>query len=291
MVNKISGKRSPTEVKHLHGQEITTVSDIADALAESFSDTSSSSSYTPEFKLHKARTERHPLKFNSSNTETYNTPFSMDELMDSLSACNDSTVGPDDIHYQMLKHLPSESLYTLLNSLNDVWLTGNFPPSWHQSYIVPIPKPGKDTAGPSNYRLIALTSCVCKLMERMVNKRLVWYLERNKIITPIQSGFHRGRSTTDQLVWLESFVREAFVHRQHAAAIFFDLEKAYDTTWKFGILKDLHDAGLPGCLPLFIAGFLNDRKFRVRVGGGYSKPCSQEMGVPQGSILSVLYSV
>ena len=121
----------------------------------------------------------------------------------------------------------------------------------------------------------------------MVSNRLVWYLERNKLITPIQSGFRKGRSTTDQLVRLESFIREAFVHRQHVTAIFFDLERAYDTTWKFGILKDLHDAGLRGRFPLFIGGFLADRKFQVRVGGSYSKPCNQEMGVPQGSILSV----
>jgi len=86
---------------------------------------------------------------------------------------------------------------------------------------------------------------------------------------------------------LESFVREAFIQKQHVTAIFFDLEKAYDTTWKFGILKDLHDAGLRGRLPLFIAGFLSDRKFQVRVGGSYSKPSEQETGVLQGSILSV----
>jgi len=60
-------------------------------------------------------------------------------------------------------------------------------------------------------------------MERMVSNRLVWYLERNKLITPIQSGFRKGRSTTDQLVRLESFIREAFVHRQHVTAIFFDM--------------------------------------------------------------------
>jgi len=72
----------------------------------------------------------------------------------------------------------------------------------------------------------------------------MWYLERNKIITPAQSGFRKGRSTTDQLVRLESFVREAFFQKQHVTAIFFDLGKAYDTTSKFGILKDLHDAGL-----------------------------------------------
>ena len=51
-------------------------------------------------------------------------------------------------------------------------------------------------------------------------------------------------STTDHLVRLESFVREAFAQRQHAVVVFFDLEKAYESTWKFGIMRDLHNAGL-----------------------------------------------
>ena len=79
----------------------------------------------------------------------------------------------------------------------------------------------------------------------------------------VQSGFRKQRSTTDQLVRLETFVREAFVNKQHTVAIFFDLEKAYDTTWKYGIMKDLFDTGLRGRLPIFIGNFLKDRQFQV----------------------------
>ena len=284
MVNKISGKRSTAEIKHLQvgDEEISTIADIADTLAETFSDTSSTKHYSHKFQQHKAHAERQPLTFKSNNTETYNLPFSMDELLNALSDTNDTATGPDDIHYQMLKHLPSDALHTLLNTFSNIWLSGNFPSSWRQAYIVPIPKPDKDTTNPSNYCPIALTSCVCKIMECMLNKRLVWYLENNKLITPTQSGFRKGRSTTDHLIRLESFVREAFAQRQHAVAIFFDLEKAYDTTW-----KDLHNAGLRGRLPQFVSSFLQDRKFQVTVGGTYSKSHQQEMGVPQGSILSV----
>ena len=70
-------------------------------------------------------------------------------------------------------------------------------------------------------------------------------------------------------------------------SVFFDLEKAYDTTWKYGILRDLHEAGLRGRLPDFISKFLNERSFRVRVGSCFSDLYDQEMGVPQGAILSV----
>ena len=70
----------------------------------------------------------------------------------------------------------------------------------------------------------------------MINDRLVWYLEKHKLITNVQSGFHKNRSTTDQLVRLENFVGEAFIQKQHVVAVFFHLEKAYDTTWKHGII-------------------------------------------------------
>jgi len=65
---------------------------------------------------------------------------------------------------------------------------------------------------------------------RQLNTTLVWYLEKLKLITPVQGGFRKQRSTTDQLVRLETFVRKAFVNKQHAVAIFLDLEKAFDTT-------------------------------------------------------------
>jgi len=142
MINKISGKRSPTEIKHLQvgDKEVTTVADIADTVAESFSEISSNKHYSSKFQSHQAYAERQHLKFNSHNTETYNIPFCIDELLDALSNSKDSAVGPDDIHCQMLKYLPSETLNTLLNILNDIWIIGNFPSSWRQSYVVPIPK-------------------------------------------------------------------------------------------------------------------------------------------------------
>ena len=104
----------------------------------------------------------------------------------------------------------------------------------------------------------------------MVNGRLVFYLESNNLISDLQSGFRKQRWTTDQFVRLETWVREGLANREHVAAILFDLEKAYDTTWKYGILVDLFEAGLRGCLPTFISKFLENRHFRVRVGSTLS---------------------
>ena len=208
----------------------------------------------------------------------------MGELVDSLKKSHDTAVGPDDIHYQILKHLPECTLDTLLNIYNQIWDGGDFPTEWREATIIPMLKPGKDTTNPNNYRPIALTSCIYKTFERMVNSRLVWYLEKHSIITAYQSGFRKSRSTIDQIIRLESAVREASVKREHLVSVYFDLEKAYDTTWRYGVMKDLHEAGLRGRMPIFIAKFLINRKFSVRIGGTLSEIYDQEEGVPQGSI-------
>ncbi|GBN10951.1 hypothetical protein AVEN_267243-1, partial [Araneus ventricosus] len=143
-----------------------------------------------------------------------------------------------------------------------IWHEHCFPPSWQQAIIIPIPKPGKDPSNPLNYRPIALTNCLCKLMEKMVNRRLVYYLEHNKDLSPFQSGFRTGRCNIDNLLALEMDIRTTFLKRQHLVAIFFDIEKAYDRIWSYGILQVLFKCNLRGNLPIFIQNFLRSRQFR-----------------------------
>ena len=289
MINRIKGRKNSATVKHLsvNNNLITDKQEIANTLAEQLAYNSSSDQCSDRFLKHKRNVEKRNINFHSSNDEFYNKEFSADELRLSLNRAHDTAEGPDKIHYQLLKHLPPESLSLLLDIYNYIWRTGDFPQCWSEAIVIPIPKPGKDHSDPNNYRPISLTSCVCKTLERMINDRLVWFLENNKILTDIQCGFRKRKSTIDHLVRLESFIRDAFLNKQEVVSIFFDLEKAYDTTWKYGILKDLHEAGLRGRMPVFISKFLDNRNFRVRLGSTLSDPFEQEMGVPQGSILSV----
>ena len=292
MVRKISGKTKTATYQHLNtnfnnGSELaSTKQDIADTLASQFCSNSSTSHYSKDFQKYKKEQEKIKLNFKSSNNEEYNTPFNLDELKDAISKAHDTATGPDEVHYQMLKHLPPSSLQALLEIFNDMWETGKFPESWELATVIPVPKPGKDHTEPNNYRPIALTSCLCKTLERMINVRLVWYLESNNLISPVQSGFRSERCTNDNLVRLETFIRDAFVAKEHVVAVFFDLEKAYDTTWRYGILRDLHDLGIRGRLATFIESFLADRWIQVRVGSTLSEQFDQAQGVPQGSILS-----
>jgi hypothetical protein len=121
----------------------------------------------------------------------------------------------------------------------------------------------------------------------MVNSLLVWLLESQGLLSNIQCGFRRNRSSVDHLVSLEEQIRQTFLTKQHLVAEFFDIEKAYDTAWRYAILRTLHHWQIKGHLPIFLLNFMSNRRFRARLGTVLSPPRIQENGVPQGSVLSV----
>ena len=129
-------------------------------------------------------------------------------------------------------------------------------------------------------------------MERMITERLTYYVEKNELMTPYQSGFRRGRSTLDPLLCLESEVRKAQANKECVVAVFFDVEKAYDMMWKEGLLIKLDIMGLGGNVYNWIMDFLFGRAIRVRVGNSYSRRHEVENGTPQGSVISpLLFSI
>ena len=289
MVRKITGRtKSPLlHLKDDQGHIISDKMDMANEIGSSFEKNSSSANYSDDFKRIKDQEERKPLNFKTKESLPYNKRFRLRDLKRSIKRSKDSTPGPDNIHYRILKNLPNETLTILLNIVNDHWDSQSFPESWREAIVLPIPKPGRDHQNSTNFRPIALTSCICKTVERMVNERLIHYLEKNKILTKFQAGFRSERSTLDQLVRLDTFIKDAFVNGDKVVGVFFDLAKAYDTTWKYGIMKDLHGMGLRGNLPIFIQNFLSDRTFQILLGTTFAaEKFSQEEGVPQGAILS-----
>ncbi|GFS80369.1 probable RNA-directed DNA polymerase from transposon X-element [Trichonephila clavipes] len=211
----------------------------------------------------------------------------MTELQTALTQAHNTSPGPDGITYTMLRHLHPDSITNILFLFNRVWKEHCFTSNWREAIVILILKPGKVATDPLSYRPIALTSCFCKTFKCMVNTHLVYVLEKGKCVSPLQSGFRKGQSTLDNFVFLESQIRDSFVRRNHLDSLFFDIEKAYDRTWRYGILRNMHDFGLRGNLPIFIFNFLAVRYFHVRIGHSSFHKFIQDQVVPQGSVLSV----
>ena len=54
-------------------------------------------------------------------------------------------------------------------------------------------KERKDPKDVKSYRPVALTNILCKIIERMTKKRLVWYLEKEKKIDDRQFCFRKSK--------------------------------------------------------------------------------------------------
>ena len=210
----------------------------------------------------------------------------MRELLTALSSAGDSSPGEDMITYFMIKNAHPTLLNSLLGLYNMVFLEKTFPGVWLITIVIAILQPGKDNRASANYRPISLISALCKILEKMINNRLMWVLESQGLIAMPQSGFRPNRKTIDHLVQLQTDIRLALSHKLHTIALFFDLQKAYDTAWRYGVLRSLHDYGLRGPLPMFVANFLANRSIRVRIGGSLSRAVPLREGIPQGSVLS-----
>ena len=285
-IGAFSGKRpsrGPFPQLKVGGQTITDPKEVMDNFADHYSSVADNNSYTQKAK-DQAEWSKNNTFLDSPNDEYYNLPFTMVELNYSIGKCKDTAVGPDEIHYSFFRHLSKSALEYLLSAINNMFLGDSFPAAWKESIVIPIPKPGKDKSDPKGYRPISLTSCACKLVERMVNVRLHDVLEHD--IDAMQSGFRRGRATTDNLIKIVSDIQNGFYRKHITIGAFLDIKSAFDRVQKSPLMYKLSKLGVQGHLAKFIENFLSDRKFKVRCGTTYSYLASQDQGTPQGSVLS-----
>ena len=117
-----------------------------------------------------------------------------------------------------------------------------FPSQWKDGNVTPIYKKDEKSL-PSNYRPITLLSLVGKTMERCVQKRLYNYTIAHCLITPLESGFIQGDSTTCQLLHTYHTFCEAVDSGKEIRVVFCDVSKAFDRVWHRGLLHTLRATG------------------------------------------------
>lgn len=286
---RIQGKARFTRINaiSLEGNTTTSNEEIAENLAEAFRRVSSDRAYNHEFIAHKQSVESMPLIIPDEPNAEYNKLFSNNELEEVLEGLRGSSPGVDTIHYSMIMHLPAECKRLLLEAYNRLWTSGIYPQIWTESIVIPIYKGKGKREDPGNYRPIYLNSCLGKVFERMVNNRLTHILEERKLLFEHQYAFRKGKSTVDHLTELETIIREASRKNEYTQAIFLDIKKAYDTTWRRLILERLSNWGIGGMMLNFIQQLLSERSFKVIANGELSNRKIMDNGLCQGSVLSV----
>lgn len=223
----------------------------------------------------------------NGGTEEMNIPFTMQELETALRSIKEKRApGIDGVTGEMLKNLGPMGKRKLLQLFNESWRTGVVPQCWRDAEMVPIPKPEKDKSSTDGYRPISLTSCVGKVIERMINTRLVYFLEKNHLINDNQAAFRKHRSTEDQITYLSQVIEDGFQQKKSTLIVWVDLEKAFDQVWKNGLMLKLAKTGIGGKMLPWIGQFLQNRTARVRLGRDLSQKKILKDGLPQGGVLS-----
>lgn len=70
--------------------------------------------------------------------------------------------------------------------------------------------------------------CLLKIFERVFKNRLEFFLETEGIVPRTQFGFRKSRSCLDNMAILSSNINNTLGVRECVAAVFVDLEGAYD---------------------------------------------------------------
>jgi len=228
------------------------------------------------------------LALSDDGDSDLNQPITLYELNKGLEHLKKTSPGLDQVHNEHLSHLPTEYQAWLLADFNHCFLEATLPTAWKTSLIVPIPKPNKMLTSVSSFRPISLLSCVGKLLELILNKRLGFFLEQTNSFRASQGGFRCRIAAIDQVARLEAAIRAALKTKSILLVAFCDLTLAFDKVWHTGLLYKLSQCGVRGTMLRWLRAYLTDRYFQVQFEGETSSMKTIKSGVPQGAILSPL---
>ncbi|KAG0414968.1 hypothetical protein HPB47_007849 [Ixodes persulcatus] len=194
-----------------------------------------------------------PAEYEGAINNKLDAPITESEVRKAMAGVKKTFApGQDKITNRMLRNLDDNSL----------WTSGNLPSSFRHATVCFIPKPGKPLML-ENLRPISLTSCVGKLLERMIQVRVQEYMEENNLFTHQMFGFSRHLSKQD---------------------------KAFDCILHAAILRQISELGLGKRTYNYVRSFLSDRTANIQLEGDASEtfPVNVGSGTPQGAVISPL---
>ena len=219
-------------------------------------------------------------------------PTSRDEiilLIDKLPSKKSS--GYDNLDNILLKQLKFVIATPLEIVFNKSLQTGTFPYQMKNAEIIPLYK-NKEKDLCINYRPISLLITMSKLLEKIVYKRTYEFLDTSGQLYSSQYGFRSKHSCENAISELVGQVVKGHDRKEHTAAIFLDLSKAFDTLDHSLLLKKLELYGIRGNALCWFTSYLSNRKMRVKYCGegenSYSNWKNVTHGTPQGSCLGPL---
>lgn len=219
---------------------------------------------------------------NHSDASTF---FSKEGIVDMLLKLDvKKSPGPDKIPNEYLRRYCEWTACFLVKIFSVSLIRGALPNQWLLARIVPVFKAG-ERLHIGNYRPISITCTACKIMEHIICKQLVEYIENNNIFYSKQHGFRRRLSTVTQLFETIHSFAEALNCREQVDVIALDLSKAFDRVSHTKLIEKLYGYNINLQIIKWIQAYLRNRQQFVEIDGECSSLLPVSSGVPQGSVL------
>ena len=208
--------------------------------------------------------------------EELNASISEGEIRKAIKNTDINKISLDNnqIHPKMLHHLGDGAIRLIKRLFNismnkSKWV-------WNQAEVIFLKKDGKETYSvPGSYRPISITSYIGKLLEKIIAARIVRYLFKKGYYDPTQEGFTAGRNTIRYLNRLNLEIKTDLLDMKTVIGLFVDMEKAFDSVWKKGLIVKLAKLNIKGKVLKLINHFLTSRIVRLNVNGfkGEEREC------------------
>ena len=214
-------------------------------------------------------------------------PITLPELKLIIKNQKQKAPGRTGITATHLKKLPTNMLTFLLYIFNMSLSMGYFPDSYKHAIMIFIPKGSGSQHKVQNYRPISLLETQGKLLDKLINRRLIHYLELNNYTDDHQHGFRTGRGTHTALAeFYETLVNKRHVKNSNTDVVLRDVSKAFDKVWHNGLKYKLIQINLHTCFLRILCNFLDDRTASIRIDNYIGPPFPLLSGVPQGAGVS-----
>ena len=210
-----------------------------------------------------------------------------EEVDDAISELKDNGCGIFKFSNRVLNEVKSTINVKLAKIIDLCVSQGYFPTQLKTGCITPVFKKG-DKSNIANYRPVCSLSPLSKIIEKIIYKRMMKFIEINNIFSKSQYGFRKKMSTESALMDFIDYIQDGLSKKEFVGSIFMDLSKAFDVMDHSILKSKLEHYGFRGDFLNFMMSFLGNREYFVNVNGINSTPSIVNIGVPQGSTLGPL---
>ena len=173
------------------------------------------------------------------------------------------------IPLKLLKEIVEQISTPLAKLFNLSLEEGIVPSEWKEANIMPLFKKGSRNK-PENYRLVSLTSVVCKLLETLIRDHMVEFLVKHNLINTSQHGFLKARSCLTNLLCFFEEITKWVDDGSPVDVVYLDFQKAFDKVLHQRLILKLKAHGIGNDVINWIEKWLTHRRQRVIVDGEIS---------------------